>query len=173
MKRNGMMDIAYLLAPELPEKVPCLQAEHDDWPFGLAFPAEHLVHVTELPFENVPELHGVQDVAPLLTLLVLDPARHSKHTSVWGVGAKRPAGHFKHSTSWKLNSPASHERQATLFSTLSAPFSHGMHLVEPNWAVYLPGSQILQVCANARLAFVLLSAKRPGKHWEQAFVLLS
>ena len=83
MKRNGMMDIAYLLAPELPEKVPCLQAEHDDWPFGLAFPAEHLVHVTELPFENVPELHGVQDVAPLLTLLVLDPARHSKHTSFW------------------------------------------------------------------------------------------
>ena len=83
MKRNGMMHIAYLLAPELPEKVPCLQAEHDDWPFGLAFPAEHLVHVTELPFENVPELHGVQDVAPLLTLLVLDPARHSKHTSVF------------------------------------------------------------------------------------------
>ena len=93
MKRNGMMDIAYLLAPELPEKVPFLQAEHDDWPFGLAFPAEHLVHVTELPFENVPELHGVQDVAPLLTLLVLDPAWHSKHSSFWGVGAKRPAGH--------------------------------------------------------------------------------
>ena len=69
---------------------------------------------------------ALQVVAPIVTLLVDDPAVHEMHPSVMELGAYLPLSHQTHSVRLKTYCPAEHIEQEVRSGLLNVPISHAV-----------------------------------------------
>ncbi len=89
-------------------------------------PIVHTMQFTDSFFARVPASQALQVVAPIVTLLVDDPAVHEMHPSVMELGAYLPLSHQTHSVRLKTYCPAEHIEQEVRSGLLNVPISHAV-----------------------------------------------